>query len=79
MRQAKKQIIEFQTRIQLILDPGEQIPKKDSKKVEKIEEQLFFIILSQNGMRQAKKDSREFETPILLKLDPGEKIPKKKY
>ena len=32
--------------------PGEQIPKKNSKKISKIKKQIFFVIFSQNGMRQ---------------------------
>ena len=69
-----------------ILDPnsahtrpgGENCKKKNSKKIQKFTEHLFFIILSQIGMRQAKKDRKEFQTRIPLILDPGEKIPKKK-
>ena len=77
MRQAEKEIKEFKTRIPLILDPGEQITKKNSKKLQKIRAQLFGIIFSQIGMRQAEKESKQFQTPIPLILDPGEKIPKK--
>ena len=78
MRQAEKEIKEFQTGIPLILDPGEQITKKNSKKIEKIREQLFGIIFGQIGLRQAEKERKEFQTPIPLILDAGEKIPKKK-
>ena len=77
MRKAEKEIKEFQTRIPLKLDPGEQITKKNSKKIQKIREQLFGIIFSQIGMRQAEKERKQFQTPIPLILDPGEKIPKK--
>ena len=52
MRQAEKEVKEFQTRIPLILDPGEQILKKNSKKIQKINKQLSGVIFSQNGMRQ---------------------------
>ena len=52
IRQAEKEIKVFQARIPLILDPGEQIPKKNSKKIQKIEKQLSGVIFSQNGMRQ---------------------------
>ena len=76
MRQAEKEIKEFSTRIPLILDPGEQIPKKNSKKIQKIKEKLFGIIFSQVGMTQAEKERKEFQTPIPLILDPGEKFPK---
>ena len=44
------------TRILLILDPGEQIPKENGKKIPKIREQLFGIIFSQIGMRPAEKE-----------------------
>ena len=53
MRQADKERKEFQTRIPLILDPGEKIPKKKkSKTIQKIKKQLSDVIFSQNGMRQ---------------------------
>ena len=126
MRQAGKEIKEFQTRIQVILDPGEKILKKiatkfkklknnfftlflaklggeigrerekrilesnsahtrpgganfekNSKKIQKITEQLFSIIFSQIGMRQAEKERKKFQTQIPHIPDPGEKILKK--
>ena len=77
MRQAEKEIKEFQTRIPLLLNPGEQITKKNNKKIQKIREQLFGIIFSQIGMRQAEKERKEFQTTIPLIHDPGEKILKK--
>ena len=77
MRLAEKEIKEFQTRILLKLDPWEKIPKKNSKKIQKIREQLFGIIFSKITMRQAEKGKKEFQTPIPLILDQGEKIPKK--
>ena len=52
MRQAEKERKEFQNRIPLILDPGEKIPKKNSKKIQKIKKHLSGVIFSQNGMRQ---------------------------
>ena len=52
MRQAKKEINECQTRIPLILDPGEKIQKKNSKKIQKLKKQLSGVIFSQNGIRQ---------------------------
>ena len=57
---------------------GANSEKKNSKKIQKIREQLFFIIFSQIGMRQAEKERKEFQTRIPLILDPREKIPKKK-
>ena len=56
MRQDEIEIKEFQTRIPLILGPGEKITKKNSKKIQKIREQLFGIIFSQIGFRQAEKE-----------------------
>ena len=50
MTQAEKERNEFQTWILLILDPGEEIPKK-IEKIPKIKKQLAGVILSQNGMR----------------------------
>ena len=52
MRQAEKGIKEFYTLIPLIIDPGEKIPKKNSKKILKIKKQLCGVIFSQNRMRQ---------------------------
>ena len=60
MRRAEKERKELQTRIPLILDPGKQIPKKNSKKIQKIRKQLFGIIFSQFEMRQADKERKEF-------------------
>ena len=77
MRQAEKERKQFQTPILFILDPGEKIPKKNSKTIQKIKNQLAGVTFSQNGMRQAEKEITEFYTRILLILDPGEKIPKK--
>ena len=58
--------------------PGGANSEKNSKKIQKIREQLFFIIYSQIRMRQAEKERKEFQTRIPLILDPGEKIPKKR-
>ena len=49
MRKAEKERKEFSTEIPLILDPGEKIPKKNSKKIQKIQKQLFGVILSKTG------------------------------
>ena len=49
MRQAEKEIKEFLTRIPLILDPGDKITEKNSKKIQK---QLSDVIFNKNGMRQ---------------------------
>ena len=52
MRQAEIERKEFQTPIPLILDAGEKIPKKNSKKIQKIKKQLSGDSFSQNGIRQ---------------------------
>ena len=49
MRQAEKEIKEFQTRIPLVPDAGEKIPKKNCKKIKK---QLSGVSFRQNGSRQ---------------------------
>ena len=72
-------------RDKIIFDPnsahtqpgGANYKKKNSKKIQKIREQLFGIIFSQIGSRQAEKERKQFQTPIPFILDPGEKIPKK--
>ena len=40
--------------------PGGANSEKNSKKIQKIREQLFFIIFSQTGMRQTEKEINEF-------------------
>ena len=77
MRQAEKEIKEFQTRIPLILEQGGENSERKCKKIQKIKKQLSGVIFSQNGMRQAEKEIKEFQTRIPLILDPGVKIPKK--
>ena len=52
MRQAEKVRKEFYTPIPLVVDPGEKIPKKIAKKLQKLKKQLSDIIFSQNGMRK---------------------------
>ena len=52
MRQAEKAVKVFQNRIPLILDLGEKILKKNSKKTQNIKKKLSGIIFSQNEMRQ---------------------------
>ena len=52
MRQAEKEIKEFLTRLPQKLDPGEKIPKKNSKKIQKIKKQLSVVIFSQIVMMQ---------------------------
>ena len=64
MRQAEKEIKEFQTRIPLILDPGEKIPKENAKKIQKIKKHLSGVIFSKNGMRQV-EIGRERDKRIL--------------
>ena len=52
MTQAEKEIKEFQTRIPLIPDAGEKIPKKNCKEIQKIKKQLSGVSFSENGIRQ---------------------------
>ena len=78
MRQAEKGKTKFYSRIPLILDPGKKIPKKNSKKIQKIRKPLPDFIFSQKGMRQAKKVKTKFYSRSPFIHDPGKKIPKKK-
>ena len=68
----------FYSRIPLILDPGKKIPKKNSKKIQKIRKPLPGIIFSQNETRFAEKVKTKFYFRIPFILDPGKKIQKKK-
>ena len=67
----------FYSKIPFLLDPGKKIPKKNSKKIQKIIKPLPGIIFSQNGRRQAEKVKTKFYCRIPFILDPGKKIPKK--
>ena len=60
-----------------ILDPGKKIPKKNSKKIQKIIKLIPGIIFSQNGSRYTEKVKTKFYSRISFILDPGKKIPKK--
>ena len=51
------------TRILLILDPGEQIPKENSKKIRKGREQLFGIIFRQIGDETGRKREKGILDP----------------
>ena len=77
MRQAEKECKEFQTPIPLILDPGEKIPKKNSKKFEKIKKLNSGIISIQNGLREAKIEEKKNLDPNSVPSRPKKKIPKK--
>ena len=63
MRQAEKEIKEFQTRIPLILDSGEKIAKKKTaKKFKQLKDNFPALVLAKTGldsMRQAKKEIKE--------------------
>ena len=79
MRQAEKEIKEFQTRIPLILDPGEKIPKENVKKLKKLKNIFLALFLAKAGsdrMSWAEKEMKVFQTRIPFILDPGEKIPR---
>ena len=67
----------FHTKIPFVLDPGKKIPKKNSKKIQKIIKCLPGIIFSQNRMRSAEKVKTKFYSRIPFIHDPGKKIPKK--
>ena len=60
-----------------MLDPSKKIPKKNSKKIQKIVKPLSCIIFSPNWMTKAKKVKTKFYSKISFILDPGKKIPKK--
>ena len=85
MRQAEKEINEFQTRIPLIPDAGEKIPKKNCKKIQKIKKQLSGVSFHQNGIRQdeigQERDKRMLNPNSAHTRPEGEnskkKIPKK--
>ena len=77
MRQAEKLKTKFYSKIPFILDPGKKIPKKNSKKIQKIIKPLPGIIFSGIGMRQTEKVKTKFHSRIPFILDPGKKIPKK--
>ena len=79
MRQAEKEVKEFQTRIPLILDPGEKIPKENAKKFKKLKNNFPALFLAKTGgdrIRQAEKEIKVLQNRIPFTLDPGEKIPK---
>jgi len=61
MRWAMKERKKFESRIPFILDPGNKIPKKNSKKIQQIKKKktLSGNILSQNGMRWAEKEIKK--------------------
>ena len=69
--------IEFYPKIPFILDPGKKIPKKNSKKTQKIIKPLPAIIFSPNRTRYAQKVKTKFYSRIPFILDTGKKIPKK--
>ena len=77
MTLAEKEMKNFRPEFRSYSTRGIKLQKKNSKKIQKIREQLFGIIFSQIGMRQAEKERKQFLTRIPLILDPGEKIPKK--
>ena len=56
MRQAEKERKQFQTPIPLILDPGEKIPQKNSKKLKNNFRLLFLAKKERDRMRQAEKE-----------------------
>ena len=81
MTQAEKEIKEFQTRIPLIPDAGEKIPKKNCKKIQKIKKQLSGVSFRQNGIIQdeigQERDKRMLNPNSALTRPEGEKSEKK--
>ena len=67
----------FYSKIPFILGPGKKIPKKNSKKIQKILKPLPGIIFIQNQRRLAEKVKTKFHSRVPFILDPGKKIPKK--
>ena len=72
MRQAEKGKIKFQSRIPFILDPGKEIPKKNSKKIQKITKSHPGIIFSQNGDEIGRKSENKILVPSAVHTRPGQ-------
>ena len=82
MRQAEKERKEFQTPIPLILDAGENIPKKKCKKIQKTEKQLSGVSFSQNGITQdeiGQERDKRMLNPNSAHTRPGGKNSEKKF
>ena len=77
MRQPKKERKKFYFRIPFKPDSGKKIPKKISKKFQKLKKPLSDINFCQNGMRSAEIVKKKFYSRIPFIHDPGKKIPKK--
>ena len=71
MRQAEKERKEFWTRIPVILDPGKKIPKTNSKKIQKIREQLLGIIFCQIGEETGREREKRILYPSSARSRPG--------
>ena len=56
----KKRKEKILSRIPFILGPGKKIPKKNSKKIQKIKKPHADIIFSQNGIGSAEKKRKKF-------------------
>ena len=70
MRQAEKKRKEFQTPIPLIPDPGEKIPKKNSKKIQKIRKQLFGISFSEIRDETGREREKRILDPNFANIQP---------
>ena len=57
--------------------PGQENPKKNSKKIQKTEKPHSGIIFSQNGMRQIEKERKKFQSRIPFLPFPGFHFQKK--
>ena len=82
MRQAEKEIKEFQTRILLIPDAGEKIPKKNCEKIQKIKKQLSGVSYRQNRIRQdeiGQERDKRMSNPNSAHTRPGGENSEKKF
>ena len=77
MRKAGEKRKKFYSRIPFVLDPGQKITKKITKKLKKLKKPLSEFIFSLNGMRQAEKERKKFYSRMPFILHPAMKIPKK--
>ena len=77
MRQAEKEIKEFQTQIPLILDPGEQITKKKQQKNSKNQRTTIRHYFQPNWDETGREREKTILDPNSAHTRPGEKIPKK--
>ena len=63
MRWAKKERKNFYSQILFLPNPSEKIPKKKSKKIQKIKKVNSGIISIKNGLREAEKEIKKKFSP----------------